>query len=267
MTVSTEPRRALEVGEKISELTHPLLRWPRSSVLSTPQPPCSHNLPNRLELFFEMLEKSIDVFWHLIDPLHFMCLSAYYLPITIFDLLITLQFSVLLSPSAVKDAWFARFWIWAGPGTRENAIPRVKPLISEAVGVVVEIGPGSGEWVNLYDKEKVTKIYGIEPNKDHHELLRSRVKEAGLSDVFVIVPVGVEELGEMWVGKGEVDTIVTIQCLCSVPKPREMINAVYGYLREGGRWIVYEHVITHQGGLIAAYQGEWQSSWRVSSLI
>jgi hypothetical protein len=204
-----------------------------------------------------MFEKIIDIFWHLIDPLHFMCLSASYLPPTIFHLLVTLQFSVLLSPSAVKDAWFARFWSRAGPGTRENAIPSVRPLITQARGVVLEIGPGGGEWVNLYDKEKVTKIYGVEPNKDHHELLRRRIKEAGLSDIFVIVPVGVEELGEKWVGKGEVDTVVTIQCLCSVPKPRGMINAVYGYLKEEGQWIVYEHVITHQGGLITAYQGEW----------
>ena len=204
-----------------------------------------------------MLEKPIDIFWHLIDPLHFMCLSAYYLPLTIISLLSTLQFSVLLSPSALKDAWFARFWSWAGPGTRENAIPRVKLLISQAYGVVLEIGPGSGEWVSLYGKEKVTKIYGVEPNKDHHELLRKRIKEAGLSDLYVIVPVGVEELGEKWVGKSSLDSVVTIQCLCSVPRPRDMINALYGYVREGGQWIVYEHVVTHQGGLIALYQGEW----------
>lgn len=122
--------------------------------------------------------------------------------------------------------------------------------------MVLEIGPGSGEWVNLYDKEKVTKIYGVEPNKDHHDLLRRRIKEAGLSDIFVIVPVGVEELGEKWVGNGSVDSVVTVQCLCSIPQPQEMINALYGYVKEGGQWIVYEHVVTHQGGLIALYQGE-----------
>jgi hypothetical protein len=56
----------------------------------------------------------------------------------------------------------------------------------------------------------VTKIYGVEPNKDHHEGLRKKIKEAGLSDVYVIVPVGVEELGEKWVKMGEVDSIVTV---------------------------------------------------------
>ena len=123
--------------------------------------------------------------------------------------------------------------------------------------MVLEIGPGSGEWVNLYDKEKVTKIYGVEPNKDHHDLLRKRIKEAGLSDVYVIVPVGGEELGEEWVEKLSLDSVVTIQCLCSVPRPREMISSLYEYIKEGGQWIVYEHVVTHQGGLITLYQGEW----------
>jgi len=65
--------------------------------------------------------------------------------------------------------------------------------------------------VRCFDKEKVTKIYGVEPNVDQHAKLRERVKEAGLEDLYVIVPVGVEDLGEKWVKRGEVDTIVTIQ--------------------------------------------------------
>lgn len=134
--------------------------------------------------------------------------------------------------------------------------PRVDPLMAQARGVVLDIGPGSGEWISFFDKTKVTKIYGVEPNRDHHHLLRKRIKQAGLSDVYVIVPVGVEDLGQEWVGEGSVDTVVTVQCLCSVPQPREMINALYGYVKEGGQWLVYEHVITHQGGLIALYQGE-----------
>ena len=76
---------------------------------------------------------------------------------------------------------------------------------------MLDIGPGSGEWLQLFPKENVTRIYGVEPNRDHHELLRRRIKEAGLSDVYVIVPVGVEDLGEEWVRAGEVDTVVTIQ--------------------------------------------------------
>jgi tRNA A58 N-methylase Trm61 len=84
-----------------------------------------------------------------------------------------------------------------------------------------------------------------------------------LEDIYVICPVGVEDLGEKWVGKGEVDSVVTIQCLCSVPEPKRMIGELYSYLKDGGEWIVYEHVITHVGGFIGAYQGRCIQEERV----
>jgi hypothetical protein len=51
-----------------------------------------------------------DLVVNLIDPLHFMFLSFLYLPGTILSLIRSGSFSALLSPSAIKDAWFARFW-------------------------------------------------------------------------------------------------------------------------------------------------------------
>lgn len=93
------------------------------------------------------------------------------------------------------------------------------------------------------------------------------VKKAGLEGVYVVVPVGVEGLGE-WVkkegkerlGKGDVDSVVTVFCLCSVSQPRRMIMELYEYLKEGGNWIVYEHVVTKEKGFIAWYQGECSMS-------
>lgn len=144
---------------------------------------------------------------------------------------------------------------------REHVTPRAGPLIEKARGVVLDIGPGSGEWLEFFDKSKVTKIYGVEPNRDHHPALKKRIEEAELEGIYEIVPVGVEDLGEKWIGKGEVDAIVTIQCLCSVPQPKRMIGELYSYLKKGGIWVVYEHVVAfkHQGKLIKGYQGEFSS--------
>lgn len=129
-----------------------------------------------------------------------------------------------------------------------------------------DVGPGSGEWISLFDKSKVTKIYGIEPNKDHHAGLRKRIIEAGLSDIYVLVPVGVENISEHVlntsnggaerVKKGEVDCIMTIQCLCSVPSPKAMIDELYTYLKPGGEWYVYEHVVAKAHKPIVLYQGK-----------
>ncbi|KAH7420042.1 S-adenosyl-L-methionine-dependent methyltransferase [Cadophora sp. MPI-SDFR-AT-0126] len=205
----------------------------------------------------------VDIFWHLIDPLMFLAYSASYLPLTIFSLVRTQQFSAFASPARFKDAWFARFWGEVGPQSRENALPRVGPLIAEAKGVVLDIGAGYGEWVRCFDKKKVTKIYGVEPNVDQHPKLRERVKEAGLEDIYVIVPVGVEDLGEKWVKRGEVDTIVTIQCLCSVSEPKKMIGELYVYLKDGGSWILYEHVVVFpwQGWFLKWWQATIDLIW------
>ena len=121
--------------------------------------------------------------------------------------------------------------------------------------------------MDLFDKSKVTKIYGVEPNRDHHNLLRQRIIKAGLSDVYQIVPVSVEDLngkglygGEQklggWIQKGEVDSVVTVQTLCSVQQPKKLIKGLYSYLKPGGMWIVFEHVAMKRGGLLKYYQGK-----------
>ncbi|KAH6713250.1 S-adenosyl-L-methionine-dependent methyltransferase [Leptodontidium sp. 2 PMI_412] len=205
----------------------------------------------------------LDIFWSLIDPLLFMAFSASYLPVTILSLIRTQQFRTFTSPSLFKDAWFARFWASVGPQTRENALPRAGPLIAQARGVVLDIGPGSGEWLKCFDKAKVRKVYGVEPNPDQHPLLRERISEAGLEGIYEIVPVGVEGLGEKWVRRGEVDAVVTIQCLCSVPEPRRMMGELYEYLNEGGTWIVYEHVVVFpwQGWFLKWWQATIDIIW------
>jgi SAM-dependent methyltransferase len=218
--------------------------------------------------------KALDIFYRLIGPWHMLLFSLSFLPGTIYSLLLSLQLSTLLSPRRLQSAWFARFWACAGTNLRINCTPRIKPLIQAAHGVVLDIGPGSGEWLTCFDKERVSKIYGVEPNEESHVKLRERIKEAGLEGVYVVVPVGVEDIeawvekeGEMLLGKGSVDSVVTVFCLCSVPEPKRMIGELYGYLKEGGNWIVYEHVVTKEKGLVARYQGEFSSSTMSRSVL
>jgi SAM-dependent methyltransferase len=206
-----------------------------------------------------MATKVSDIPWELTKPLLMICISSAYIPKTIYKLLVSGSFGTLLSPSAFRWAWFANFWAGVGPKLELDAAKHAAPLVAEARGVVLDIGPGGGGWLKHFDKTKVKKIYGVEPSPDHHEKLMQNIKENGLEDIYVLVPVGVEDLGEKWVKMGEVDTVVTIQCLCSVDEPQKMIRELYGYLKDGGCWIAYEHVKTfpHQGATIKFYQGEY----------
>ncbi|KAK0635928.1 S-adenosyl-L-methionine-dependent methyltransferase [Bombardia bombarda] len=158
-------------------------------------------------------------------------------------------------------------------------------------GTVLEIGPGSGMWVSIFSdryldsstsavatgasstsgasttnktttpavgsRSRVTRVYGVEPNKGVHPLLRAQIAAAGLEDVYEVVPVGIEDLASSGrVAPESVDCIVSVLCLCSIPEPRRNIKELYGYLKPGGRWFVYEHVVRppSQGLFMSLYQ-------------
>ena len=97
-----------------------------------------------------------------------------------------LQFKTFLSIDDFKDTWFARFWAFFGPKSREMAAPAVMPLLSNnARGVCLDIGPGSGQWLTLFAKAnnpQITKIYGVEPNTELHPMLRESAVKAGLGE-------------------------------------------------------------------------------------
>ncbi|KAK6005130.1 hypothetical protein QM012_007909 [Aureobasidium pullulans] len=193
----------------------------------------------------------------LLRPLLLLSYSASYIPITIFRLLLSSPFK-LLSWSSFQHAWFGNFWSWFGGVSRQNANPVVSPLVRANVsGIVLDIGPGSGEWVNLYaaTANKVSKVYGVEPNPEHHAALRRRVEAAGLKDIYEILPVGAQDLGMQGLEIESVDTIVTLQTLCSCPGPQDIIKSLYPYLKKGGTWVVYEHVKTKYHNDFVGY---WQ---------
>ncbi|KAI1418516.1 S-adenosyl-L-methionine-dependent methyltransferase [Hypoxylon sp. FL1857] len=248
-----------------------------------------------------LYQRTKDATLGLLDPWRFMGVSASILPKTILKLLRERKFDILLSPSKLQDAWFSDFWLLWGPGMRMHAGERVVPLLEgratagnvtgEPVGpaiggTVIEVGAGSGLWVDLYktvaevdpnpeaetaegtvrrrnagsDKKRViTHVYGVEPNPDQHPHLKRAIAKAGLEDVYQIVPVGIEDLDnpEKWDGrveKGSVDCIVSILCLCSIPEPEKNIRELYGYLKKGGHWFIYEHVRCEYSWYMRAYQ-------------
>lgn len=245
-----------------------------------------------------------EIFLFLIDPWLFMLQSVTHLPSTILSLLLTLQLSTLLSPSRFQSAWFGRFWATAGPGVRETGEARVIPLLEGRVhdgkvlssatasasssspstngsanprgsqglsGVVLEVGPGTGMWASVFATPSIegaiTRIYGVEPNIGVHAELRQRVAAAGLGGTYEVVPLGIEDLAASGrVQRESVDCIVSILCLCSIPEPDRMIKELYGYLKPGGRWLVYEHVrceserMRESGLGMRVYQGEYSSS-------
>jgi SAM-dependent methyltransferase len=237
-----------------------------------------------------------EAFWSLIRPWQFMLISLLYLPGTIWGLLKSRDFRSVFLWHRLQYAWFTRFWSWAGPRIRASNEPRItalldgrvtkasvvdEPVMPPVSGIVLDIGPGAGYWVDLYAKTKsltgncgpvtrgsgsiLTQIYGVEPNVKLHASLSKRVREAGLEGVYEILPVGIQSLPHATVKdtqyktrtieKGSVDCIVSLLCLCSIPDPEANIAELYSYLKKGGRWYVFEHVRVTKYWPMKLYQG------------
>ena len=192
----------------------------------------------------------------LVKPLWLLALSGFFGVLTLFSLVLSFQISPLFSLSSFKHHWFARFWRFYGPISHETGAATVAPLLNSARGVVLDVGPGGGHWLHLYNRDKVTKIYGVEPNHEHHPALLRRAKEAGLQGVFELVPAYVEDVQkDFGIQRGSIDTVVTCQVLCSIDDAGPLISELYKLLKPGGQWLVYEHVRTGYRGPIAWYQG------------
>lgn len=195
----------------------------------------------------------------LLQPLALLFVTTCYIPITVVHLILTLNLRPLTSFSAFKDAWFARHWQLVGAMSRGMFGPAVVPLISRnASGVCLDIGPGGGDWLFLFNRAEnpqIKKIYGVEPNTLMHPKLRENVAKAGLQDIYEVVGCGVEDLQTKAGFKpGSMDTIITVQCLCSIPTPERVINELAPLLKSGGKWLFFEHVRTK-------YQGQLVDRW------
>lgn len=206
--------------------------------------------------------------FNLLRPLLLLFYSACYIVPTTLHLIVHGQLSALLSPARFKEHWFARFWAFFGPRSRDFADPDVLPLLRQnARGVCLDIGPGTGQWLSVFaraDNSDITKILGVEPNPDMHAPLRESAVRAGLADVYEVIGYGAEELTtQAGIAPNSIDTIITVQSLCSIPTPERIIKELYPLLKPGGRWLVYEHVQTkYQGDFVALWQRESLSLFR-----
>lgn len=181
------------------------------------------------------------------EPMLFLAIAAYCTLIIFID-----AFLFLVRPGEVfnipklRDRIFGQWWLRVGPSFAARDEGTVIPsLVAEASGVVIELGPGLGNQIPRYNKSKVTKVYGIEPNADLHDALRTRIKNFGLDGVYEIVPYGIEDvpgLRKHGISLNSVDTVLSVQVLCSVPDPDEILRRLYALLKPGGQFVVYEHV-------------------------
>jgi len=148
-----------------------------------------------------------------------------------------------------QEIMFSRTWQFIGPAAdRAHAADKHK-IVSQAYGVVVELGAGTGITLQYYDASKITHLFALEPNLNLHAALREAAKAAKLEKKLTILPFPAEDyasLAAAGVDEGSVDTVVCVQVLCCVEKPKEVMIAMRRLLKSGGALLYFEHVASDE---------------------
>lgn len=168
------------------------------------------------------------------------------------DQLTSLSPSRLFSPTAWRDL----IWGYGSPhvlkrGDIESAHAR-RSYLSSAYGRVLEVGAGSGELVKYYDSQHIEHLYALEPFPLLVKELRGKIAARGkeFNDKTTIVECGIEEkvtLDKKYgLTRESIDTLVLVQCLCSIPEPKKHLREAVELLKPGGKLILVsgEHART-----------------------
>lgn len=133
--------------------------------------------------------------------------------------------------------------------------PGTVELVASCKGVVLDVGPGSGTQLKLFNPNAITKIYGVEPAVDMHPELIKNAEKYGLKGKYEAIAAGAEPqslipaLAKRNLLKtsekneaGIFDSIACIRVLCGVPSPEETVEGLYRLLKPGGCLVVCEHI-------------------------
>lgn len=109
-------------------------------------------------------------------------------------------------------------------------------VVPEARGVVLEIGIGSGLNLPHYDRAKLDRIIGVDPDEKLLELARTRAADLGIE-----ADLRRASAEEMPLEANSVDTALVTYALCSIPRAEAALDEVRRVLRTGGRLLFCEH--------------------------
>ena len=110
---------------------------------------------------------------------------------------------------------------------------KVLPLCN---GVVLEVGAGSGLNFSLYNPDKVSMVYALEPDPEMLKQARTQAQKVELS--FSFLEAGAEQIP---LEDNMIDTVLLTFTLCTIPKPDLALKEMRRVLKNSGKLIFCEH--------------------------
>jgi len=112
---------------------------------------------------------------------------------------------------------------------REKIVPR-------ASGDVLEIGFGSGLNLTHYDRDKVRRIWGLEPSEGMRKLAAKPIADSGFDVELIDLPGE-----EIPLEDNSVDTVLITFTLCTIPEVASALDGMRRVLKPGGQLLFSEH--------------------------
>jgi ubiquinone/menaquinone biosynthesis C-methylase UbiE len=109
-------------------------------------------------------------------------------------------------------------------------------IVHLAEGDVLEIGFGSGLNLPFYERNKVRKIFGLEPSAGMRRKAQPNVDASGLDVEFIDLPGE-----EIPLEAHSVDTVLVTFTLCSIDDAVTALEGMRRVLKPGGKLLFAEH--------------------------
>ncbi|MCA9075548.1 MAG: class I SAM-dependent methyltransferase [Planctomycetaceae bacterium] len=120
-------------------------------------------------------------------------------------------------------------------GTRPIARQREK-VVPHAEGRVLEIGMGTGLNLPYYDRDKVTKLWGLEPAAEMRQRAKQTARALDMEVEILDLP------GEQIpLDDASVDTVLVTYTLCTIVDVERALRGMARVLRPEGKLIFCEH--------------------------
>lgn len=129
-------------------------------------------------------------------------------------------------------------------------------IVPLATGDVLEIGIGSGLNIPFYDKEKVRKIWGLEPSAGMRARAQPLADASPIDIEFIDLPGE-----EIPLEDNSVDTVLMTYALCTIADTQAALKGMRRVLKPSGKLLYCEHGIAPDEK-IQRWQNRLNSGWR-----
>lgn len=119
----------------------------------------------------------------------------------------------------------------AAPVARQRA-----KIVPQAEGRVLEVGMGTALNLPFYDRNRVTRVWGLEPSTGMRQAAAKNLRESGMDVQWLDLPAE-----EIPLEDGSVDTVLLTFTLCSIDDWRGALEEMRRVLTPGGKLLFCEH--------------------------